>query len=472
MNPALHKKDEPDKTSKSGVSHILPKKVEPDKTRKSGVNGNFKELTRKIETKQAKIVVIGLGYVGLPLAIEFAKAGFKVQGLDIDKDRIEHLKKRKSYISDVGTKEVKEVLSSGRFKASGNFKELSKADIILICVPTPLKRKFHPDISYIRQAVGSISKNIKNTALIILESTTYPGTTEEVILPLLEKNSLKHNKDFYLCFSPERIDPGNKVYTVDKIPKIVGGISQKATFLGALVYKSIINKVIPVSSARVAEAVKLLENTFRLINIGLIDELAMMCHKMNIDIWEVIEAAKTKPFGFMPFYPGPGVGGHCIPKDPLYLFWKAKRFGFHSRFIKLASETINYMPEYITERVSAILKKKKTNLKKARILVIGVTYKKDVKDLRKSPALDIIEILGKRKYRVFYHDPLIPYLKLNHVNLKSVDLNINNLNKFDCVIIATDHSSLDYNFILKHSRVIFDTRNVYRSIKNNKVVKL
>jgi len=434
---------------------------------------NFiKEFKKRVHKKESRIAVVGLGYVGLPLAVEFAKCGFEVLGIDIDKDRINHIKRKESYISDVVTKELRQVLNSNRFSATHNFEALKKADIIIICVPTPLKRKYHPDISYIKQAVNSIAKNIKKGTLIILESTTYPGTTEEVILPLLESKGLECGKDFYLAFSPERIDPGNTKYTVNKIPKVIGGVTGEATELTATVYKNIIEKVVPVSSARVAEAVKLLENTFRLINIGLIDELAMMYHKMKIDIWEVIEAAKTKPFGFMPFYPGPGVGGHCIGKDPLYLYWKARHHGFKSRFIKLASDIITYMPEYIVDRLGQALKEKKIELKKAEILIVGVTYKKDIKDLRKSPSLDIIDALQKINVKVSYFDPLVPYLKINHINLKSIDLSIKNLNKFHCVVIATDHSNIDYDFILKNSKLIFDTRNVYNGFKNGKVIKL
>lgn len=444
------------------------------------MNNFFKEFKKRILAKQIKIAVVGLGYVGLPLAIEFVKKGFSVLGIDIDKDRINHIRRKESYITDITDSQLRQVLDSRRFSTAGNFDRLQETDVIIICVPTPLKRKYHPNISYIRQAVKAISKNIKKVSLVILESTTYPGTTEEVILPILQQHGLRHNRDFFLSFSPERIDPGNKAYPVNKIPKIVGGINKAATDLTVLVYKNIIDKVISVSSARVAEAVKLLENTFRLINIALIDELAQMTHKMNINIWEVIEAAKTKPFGFMSFYPGPGVGGHCIPKDPLYLYWKARHHGFKSRFIKLASDIITSMPEYVVERVVNLLNQKiptcrqagKIKNEKSKILIIGVTYKSDVKDLRKSPALDIIDIFQKKNINVSYYDPLIPYLKLNHINLRSIDLKKQKLQKFDCVVIITDHSSLDYNFILKNSRLIFDTRNVYKNINNNKVVRL
>jgi UDP-N-acetyl-D-glucosamine dehydrogenase len=434
---------------------------------------NFSEnFQRRISKKDIKIGVVGLGYVGLPLAIEFAKKGFTVFGIDVDKDRIKHIHNKKSYITDITTQELKRIITTQRFTAGSDFKVLKDVDVIIICVPTPLKRKYHPDISYIKQAVKSISKNIKKKSVVILESTTYPGTTEEVILPLFQANGLRHGRDFYLCFSPERIDPGNVKYPVNKIPKVLGGISKEATAMGKLVYEIIIDKVVPVSSTRVAETAKLLENTFRIVNIGLIDEMAMMAHKMNIDIWEVIEAAKTKPFGFMPFYPGPGVGGHCIPKDPLYLYWKARHFGFKSRFIKLASDIITFMPEYVVERLEQILKEKNIAIKRARILVIGVTYKRDIKDLRKSPSIEVIDILQLKNIKVSYFDPLIPYLKLGQINLKSIDLDKNTLKKFDCVVIATDHSSLDYDFLLKNSKLIFDTRNVYRNIKTERVIKL
>jgi UDP-N-acetyl-D-glucosamine dehydrogenase len=436
------------------------------------VRNYFDAFLKRIRKKEFKIAVIGLGYVGLPLALEFVKSGIKVLGVEVDKDRLKHLKDKKSYITDISDKDIRAAFNSHRFTCLGDFSAVKEVDVIIICVPTPLKRKYHPDISYIKQAVKSISRNLKTGSLIILESTTYPGTTEEVILPLLEKNNLKHNKDFYLSFSPERIDPGNEKFPVNKIPKVVGGLSVQATKLACFVYENIIDKVVPVSSARTAEAVKLLENTFRLINIAMIDELAMMAHKMNIDIWEVIEAARTKPFGFMPFYPGPGVGGHCIPKDPLYLYWKAKHFGFRSRFIKLASDIINFMPEYVINRVEDCLLQKGIMLKGARILVVGATYKKDIKDLRKSPSIDIIEILKTKEAKVSYFDPLIPYLKFNRIDLKSIALNSKELQKFDCVVIATDHTYLEYDLILKHSKLIFDSRYVYRDTQDRKVVML
>ena len=426
----------------------------------------------RLRNKEIKVAVVGLGYVGLPLALEFSRKGFLVFGIEIDKDRLAHLKNKETYITDISTKELKTALNSGKLIPCGDFKVLSEADAVIVCVPTPLKRKNHPDISFIKEAIKSIAKNLKVGSLVVLESTTYPGTTDEVILPLLESGGLKHGSDFYLCFSPERIDPGNVKYPVSKIPKIIGGVNKDAGLLGKALYENIVNKVVMVSSTRVAEITKLLENTFRIVNIGLIDELAMMAHKMKIDIWEVVDAAATKPFGFMPFYPGPGVGGHCIPKDPLYLYWKAKKFGFKSRFIKLASDVISYMPEYVVRRLEEALELRGLELNGASILLIGLTYKKDVKDLRKSPALDIFENLKKKRVHVAYHDPLIPYLKFADLNYKSLPLTRANLNKFDCVVIATDHSSLDYKLILGAAKIIFDTRNVYKSRADKKVIRL
>ena len=430
------------------------------------------DFRRKIKNKQLKIAVIGLGYVGFPLALEFAKKGVAVTGIEIDPDRLSSISKRRSYISDISDEELRNSLTRGNFKASADFSDIQEADVVLICVPTPLKGKNLPDISFIKNAVKEAALHIKDGVLVILESTTYPGTTEEEILPIFQRCGLKHGKDFYLCFSPERIDPGNKKFPVQKIPKVVGGINSVATQLAIAVYRIIIKQVVPVSSARTAETVKLLENTFRLINIGLIDELAMMAHKMDIDIWEVIQAAATKPFGFMPFYPGPGVGGHCIPKDPLYLHWKAKSFGFHSRFIKLASNVINYMPEYIVKRIAFCLMRRGKKLKGAKILVIGVTYKKDIKDLRKSPSIDVIRSLRSRGVKVAYVDPLIPFLKIKDIDLSSLELSNKKIKEFDCVLIATDHSEIDYAGLLKNAKLIFDSRNVFKGNHKERVERL
>lgn len=433
------------------------------------MNKVLPDLRKKIKTKQLKIAVVGLGYVGFPLALEFARKNFKVIGIEIDSDRLNSIKENKSYISDISNNQLKAAKARGNFSVTADFSSIETADVVLVCVPTPLKRKRLPDISYIKNAVKSVAKHVKGGVLVILESTTYPGTSEEVILPLFEERSLRHGKDFYFCFSPERIDPGNKKFPIHKIPKVVGGLTPEATRAGELVYRTIIRKVVPVSSARTAETVKLLENTFRLINIGLIDELSMMAHKMKIDIWEVIQAASTKPFGFMPFYPGPGVGGHCIPKDPLYLLWKARSFGFNSRFIRLASDVISFMPEYVVNRIKELFTLKGIKLSGSCILVVGVTYKKDVRDLRKSPGIDIIDMLRKHGAKVDYFDPIIPFLRFGKLDLKRAALNL--IFKYDCVVIATDHSNINYRFILKNAKLIFDTRNVFKKA-NRKVVKL
>ena len=379
-------------------------------------------LKNKIQTRKANVAVIGLGYVGLPLAVNFAKAGFQVFGLDKDADRVSKIQRKQSYILDIASSEIEKVVKKGKFFASMDFENLRQADVIIICVPTPLKRKYTPDPSYIISAVKTIAKYLKKGSLVVLESTTYPGTTEELIQPELERSGFKAHKDFYLSFSPERIDPGNKHYDVTKITKVVGGVTPEAGQLTRLLYETIIDKVHTVSSAKAAEMTKLLENSFRIINIGWINEVAMMCQKLGIDIWEVIEAAKTKPFGFMPFYPGLGVGGHCIPDDPLYLYWKAKQYGFSSKFIKLSADTNLAMPQYAVDRLKDFLKSHKKALVNSKLLVLGVTYKKDVKDLRKSPPLKLIELLQAAKAKVSYHDPIIPYLNIDSISLTSVEL--------------------------------------------------
>ena len=432
----------------------------------------LQELIKNIKSKKLNLAVVGLGYVGFPLALAFADKRIRVVGIEIDQNRLSQIQRGQSYISDISSASLSKALRRGFFTASGNFNEVENADAVLICVPTPLKRRYLPDISFIKSAVKSVALHLKKGALVILESTTYPGTTQEEILPIFENQGFKHGRDFFLCFSPERIDPGNKNFPVHKIPKVIGGVSPLATRLAMEVYKIILEQVVPVSSPRAAETVKLLENTFRLINIGLIDELSMMAHRMKIDIWEVIAAASTKPFGFMPFYPGPGVGGHCIPKDPLYLHWKAKRFGFNSRFIKLASDVINDMPNYIVARIKNVLEERGVDFKTSKILILGVTYKKDVKDLRKSPSLDVIKSLKRQHIRVAYSDPLIPFLRLEGLDLESVALTAGNLKKFDCCLIATDHSGVDYALVLKCSRFIFDARNIYKGQYLNKVKRL
>jgi UDP-N-acetyl-D-glucosamine dehydrogenase len=427
-----------------------------------------KKLKNKIIHQKARIAVIGLGYVGLPLAVAFAEKGFKVLGIDTNADRIGRIENLKSYNTDVSNACLARITRRKLFSVSVDFSLLEKADIAIICVPTPLKRKYTPDISFIVRAVRSITKYLHKDMLVILESTTYPGTTEELIKPELEKSGLKAGKDFFVAFSPERIDPGNKNFVVTKIPKVVGGLTSTCADLTRLLYSQIIRNVHQVSSCRAAEMTKLLENSFRIVNIGWINEIAQMCHTLDIDVWEVINAAKTKPFGFMPFYPGLGVGGHCIPEDPLYLYWKAKHYNFSCKFIKLAADTNRNMPAYAVIRMKEMLGK---SFKKAKVLVLGVTYKKDVKDLRKSPSIRLLELLRKQT-RVDYYDPLIPYLKLDGLDLKSIDLTPAKLKGYDVVVVAVDHSAVNYDLIFKNARLIFDTRNIYKDRTDKRVVKL
>ena len=426
----------------------------------------FEILKSKILNKHAKIGIIGLGYVGLPLAIAFAKKGFKVWGIDTDKDRIARLKKGQSYILDLKPSDIVSLQRDESVVFTSDLGTIKKLDAFIVCVPTPLLKTKEPDVSFIVSATELIKRHMKRGQVVVLESTTYPGTTDEVMLPILESTGLKEGKDFYLAFSPERIDPGNTKYFVTNIPKVVGGISQCSTEIAKFLYEQIIDKVMPISSSRAAEMTKLLENTFRIVNLGLINELTLMCDKLGMNIWEIIDAAKTKPYGFMPFYPGPGVGGHCIPIDPLYLSWKARSHGFETRFINLASEVNEHMPRYVVEKISGGLNKAKIALKGARILLSGVAYKRDVQDLRESPVFEIIEILNKHGSKVFYYDPYFPYFKVDGIDLKCVKFDKKTLNSFDCVVIVTDHSNIDYRFIAKNSRLIIDTRNALKDVKN------
>ncbi|UCH12386.1 MAG: nucleotide sugar dehydrogenase [Candidatus Omnitrophota bacterium] len=432
------------------------------------------KLKKLIDSKKAKICIIGLGYVGLPIALEFVKKGFFVYGLDNNKKRIGSLKKGNSYITDISSDRIRKILKSRRFLPTTEESILKQPDIIIICVPTPLRKRKIPNISYIIMAAKTIVRYLQKSQLIILESTTYPGTTRDVILPILKKSGLKESKDFFLSFSPERIDPGNRRYTFSKIPKIVGGISKKAAELTRVLYSKVIDKVIPVSLAETAEAVKLLENTFRIVNIGLINEFAMLCSKLNIDVWEVVEAAKTKPFGFMPFYPGPGIGGHCLPIDPLYLSWKARKVGFRTKMIDLAAKTNLFMPHYVVRRIEGLLNEKGKEVSGTKILILGVTYKKDVKDLRESPALDIIELLQGKGARVSYSDPYILYLDINSIRTKGVKLTQAILKKNDLVILVTDHREFNYKMIANSARLILDTRNAFERVGINakNIVKL
>ncbi len=432
---------------------------------------NFKD---KIKTKKAKVAVIGLGYVGLPLAVEFAKKGFSSLGVDLDKRKVSSINSGKSYILDIPGEEIAPLAKAGRLKATNDYSKLKEVDAIIICVPTPLRKTRDPDMSFIVSAAEAIAKNLRKGQVIVLESTTYPGTTEEVILPMLEATGLKVGRDFSLGFSPERIDPGNPRYMTHNIPKVVSGMTGFCRENIALLYSQIVDRVIPVSSLKVAEMVKLLENTFRSVNIGLVNELALMCDSLKVDVWEIIEAAKTKPFGFMPFYPGPGLGGHCIPIDPIYLAWKARIQGFEPRFIDLASKINADMPEHVADRVARILNNKFGKaVKGSKVLMVGLSYKKDVTDTRESPAYEVIEKLKDRGASVSYYDPFVPSSVFGGHNMRSVTLSAAELKKYDCAVIVTDHSNVDYGFIVDNSRFVLDTRNALKDIKRrNKIERL
>ena len=429
-------------------------------------------LITKIRNKTAKVGIIGLGYVGLPLALEFGKAGFKVTGFDIDIAKVKNANKGRSYVKDIKSADLAREVERGKFVATTDFNRLGEMDAISICVPTPLNKTRDPDMSYIIAATKELSKKLKRGQLIVLESTTYPGTTEEVILPMLEEKGFKAGKDFYLAFSPERVDPGNKVYQTGNTPKVIGGITKKCLQLASLLYGQVIERIVPVSSTRAAEMVKMLENTFRAINIGLANEVAIMCDKLCIDVWEVVDAASTKPFGFMPFYPGPGLGGHCIPVDPSYLSWKMRMLNYNARFIELASEINSSMPEYVVNKIVDALNRKGKAMKGAKVLIIGVTYKKDIEDIRESPALSIIEHLIKKGVRVSYNDPFVKQLSLDGTGFKSLRLTPKMLSSADCVVIVTDHSIYNYGEIVKYSRMVIDTRNVTKHINSQKIVRL
>lgn len=430
------------------------------------------DLFSLIKNKKAKVAVMGLGYVGLPHAVMIAKAGFEVRGIDIKKERVDSLNKGESYIGDVDSEELKKVRKN--FLATTSFEPLRKADLVIICVPTPLDKYKIPDISYIKNSALEIKKRLHKNELIILESTTYPGTTEEVLLPLFEKGGLKVGKDFYLAYAPERIDPGNKI-PLEDIPKVVGGVTKKCTRLTKLFYQQFLKYVYPVSSPKVAEMTKLLENTYRLINISAINELSMLCGKMGIDIWEVIEAAKTKPYGFQPFYPSPRCGGHCISLDPFYLSWKAKEYNFWARFIELAGEINEQMPHFVITSVITLLNKKKKSLSGSKILIWGVAYKKDIADSRESAAYSIIWDLKRKGAEVDYFDPYIPEFTLKEdffrkpLTLKSIKYSPRILRNYDLVLILTDHSGFDYDEIAKKAKLVVDTRNAIKSRKYKNV---
>lgn len=431
------------------------------------------DLKSRIEGREITAAVIGLGYVGLPLAVEIARAGVHVIGFDVNQQKVDELNAGRSYIPDVSSAEVDEVTRSGHLRATSRPEEISIADVIDICVPTPLRKTKDPDLSYIVQAVDSIVKILRAGQLVILESTTYPGTTEEVVQPALEAGGLKVGRDIHLAFSPERVDPGNASFQTRNIPKVVGGVDRRSTELAAAFYGLVVDRVVPVSSASVAEMVKLLENTFRAVNIGLVNELALMSHRMGIDVWEVIEAASTKPFGFMPFFPGPGLGGHCIPIDPFYLSWKAKQSGFEARFIELAGQVNGSMPEHVVSLIGDALNARRKPINGSRIHVLGVAYKRDIDDVRESPALDIMELVHRRGGIVSYSDPYVPELKHDGQTLTSIPLcEAAKDDGIDCAVIITDHRSFDYRCVVDGFPLIVDTRNALKDMKSENVFRL
>jgi UDP-N-acetyl-D-glucosamine dehydrogenase len=430
------------------------------------------ELSTRIERRTARLGVIGLGYVGLPLAVEFGKAGFEVAAIDIDRARVAQLKRGHSYVQDVPHADVRALVRSGRLRPTTDFGVLRRVDTVNICVPTPLSKQRDPDVSYIVAAAKEVARHVHRGMMVVLESTTYPGTTEELILPLLQETGMKVGRDFFLAFSPERVDPGNPKFTTRNIPKVVGGVTPVCTELASRLYAQRLDRVVPVSSTQVAEMVKLLENTFRSVNIALVNELALMCARLKIDVWEVIEAAGTKPFGFMPFYPGPGLGGHCIPIDPFYLSWKARSTGFEARFIELAGYVNGQMPDHAVDLVAESLNRRGRAVKGARVLVLGVAYKGGIDDTRESPSLDIMTTLEQRGARVEYSDPFVPTLRFGGRRRRSVALTPARLRRFDCVVIATAHREFPYGDVVRYSKGIVDTRNALKGRRSPKIVRL
>ncbi len=433
------------------------------------------KLESRIKGRSAIVGVIGMGYVGLPLAVEIGRVGFNVTGIDILEKKVKTVNSGKSDIDDIKDSDVKELVDLKRLYCTNDFSVLKNIDVIIICVPTPLNKTKDPDVSYILSAVDEIAKYVRRGQLVILESTTYPGTTEELIRPKLEGSGLKVGKDFFLAFSPERVDPGNQKYTTQNTPKVVGGTTPVCLKVAKLFYEQVITQVVPTSSTKAAEMVKLLENTFRSVNIALVNEVALMCDRLGIDVWEVIDAAATKPFGFLPFYPGPGLGGHCIPIDPHYLSWKLKSLNYYARFIELAGDINSHMPEYVVQKISAALNSRKLSINGARVLILGVAYKKDVSDLRESPSLDVVRILQEKGARVSYCDQFVPVIKLDHgPDLKASPLNEKILKGNDCAAIITDHSYFNYQWIVDNSRVVIDTRNATKNVIDgrNKIFKI
>ena len=426
------------------------------------------DLQKRIKDHSAVVGIIGLGYVGLPLAVEFAEAGFMVYGFDISKNKVDLINSGRSDIDDISDEAVNTLVRAKKLIATTDPRLIDKVDTISICVPTPLSKTKDPDVSYILAAVDWVKGHIHEGMLIILESTTYPGTTEDMILPILEESGLKVGKDFYLAFSPERVDPGNKHFMTGNTPRVVGGITAQCSKIAKTLYEQIVGLVIAMSSTKAAEMVKLLENTFRSVNIGLVNEVALMCDRLNLNIWEIIDAAATKPFGFMPFYPGPGLGGHCIPIDPHYLSWKLKSLNYYARFIELAGDINSHMPEYVVDRIGRLLNEHSMSIKNSRALILGVAYKRDIKDLRESPALDVIKLLEKAGAKLHYNDPYVPHIKWDGDTLHSTKLTAALIKKADLTVILTDHSNYDYQWIVDNSKLVFDTRNATKKVKNGR----
>src|SRR6516164_1296108 len=427
-------------------------------------------LQEKIRCRSARVGIVGLGYVGLPLAVEFARAGFEVTGIDVSQTKADRVNIGDSYVGDVPGAILKPLVESGKLRATADFSAVRDLDTINICVPTPLRKTKDPDMSFIDSACQEIERYFHPGLLVILESTTYPGTTDEVVLPMLAKSGLKAGEDFFLCFSPERVDPGNPQFQTVNIPKVVGGVTKACTEMGRLFYSQALQHVVPVSSTQVAEMVKLLENTFRMINIGLVNEIALMCDRMSINVWEVIDAAATKPFGFMPFYPGPGLGGHCIPIDPFYLSWKTKQAGIEARFIELAGYINGQMPHFVVDKVRDALNNVLKPVRGSRIHVLGVAYKRDIDDVRESPALDVMLLLQRLGATLCYSDPYIPALRLDGVELVAQPQET--AADADCAVIVTDHSAFDYRALVENTQLIVDTRNALRGFQSTKIVRL